>query len=63
MSADAPEGAFITARVEVIQYLHPDSGEIWWNIDHDDASTLTQIIGLLAIAQQEMFRRSLGEQG
>lgn len=57
-----PEGAFVTARIEVVQYLHPETGDVWWNIDHDESSTLTQLIGLLMIATLEMYARSQKEE-
>lgn len=48
----------VTARVEVTQWINPETGELWWDIDHDETSTLTQIVGLLTLATHEMYRRS-----
>jgi hypothetical protein len=48
----------VTARVEVIQWMSPE-GELRWDIDYDDSTPLTQIIGMLALAQMEMYRRAL----
>ena len=51
----------VTARVEVIQWINPESGELWWDIDHSEDASLTQIVGLLTIATHEMYRRAMGE--
>lgn len=48
----------VTARVEVTQWIAED-GTLRWDIDFDEGQTLTQTVGMLALAQQEMFRRSL----
>jgi hypothetical protein len=49
----------VTARVEVTQWMTND-GELRWDIDFDEGQTLTQTVGMLALAQMEMFRRAMG---
>lgn len=48
----------VTARVEVVQWINED-GELRWDIDYDDDQTLTQTVGMLALAQMEMYRRAM----
>lgn len=48
----------VTARVEVVQWIDEDGG-LRWDIDFDEGQTLTQTVGMLALAQMEMYRRAL----
>jgi hypothetical protein len=48
----------VTARVEVVQWMTPD-GELRWRIDYDEGQTLTQTVGMLAMAQMEMYRLAM----
>jgi len=48
----------VTARVEVVQWID-DDGVLRWDIDFDEGQTLTQTVGMLALAQQEMYRRAI----
>ena len=49
---------FTTARVEVRQWLTED-GEMRWDIDWEEGQNLTTTVGMLALAQQELYRRSI----
>jgi hypothetical protein len=60
VSAPIPDDALVMARVEVVQYVN-GQGQVWWNIDHDDTATITQIFGLLHTAAIEMYLRAKGE--
>lgn len=57
VTAQRPEGSVEVCRVEVIQYIDPDSGGLFWNLDWTEDASLTQIIGLLQIGSAEILRR------
>jgi hypothetical protein len=48
----------VTARVEVVQWINED-GELRWEIDFEEDQPLTQTVGMLALAQMEMYRRAM----
>jgi hypothetical protein len=50
----------VTARVEVIQWMNED-GQLRWDIDFAEGQSLSQTVGMLSLAQMELFRSAVGD--
>lgn len=57
-SPKRPKGTYEVCRVEIVQYIHGDTGELFWNLDWTEDTSLTQIIGLLHVASAEILNRA-----
>jgi hypothetical protein len=56
VALQAPKDSLESIRIEIIQFLNPD-GSVGWRFSYPPDAMPSQIIGLLTMAQMEMYLR------
>lgn len=46
-----PEGAIVNAHLCVVQFIHPETGEVCWGAHHWGEVPTSQLVGLAELAK------------
>jgi hypothetical protein len=54
---ELPEGAIVTCEIEVVGYLHPDTGETLYGTRYKAETTTAAVLGLMEMAKHDLLVR------